>query len=348
MTQFHASLVPRKTRELNGITPETIPWEELVEAGEPVLLKGLVKKWGLVEASQHSPLAAMDYLKSFYAGLNVGSFWADSTIRGRYTYTDDFSGFNFEKKRVPLTDVLDSIAQHLEDDNPPGRYVGSTTIDACLPGFRQDNDLSFNHPMFADNDPLASIWLGNPSVISAHYDSPNNLACCVTGMRRFTLFPPEQVDNLYPGPLEPTPGGQAISLVDLNNPDFERFPKVRHALEAGQVADMEAGDALFYPSMWWHQVEGIDRFNVMINYWWNTVPAFMGTPANVLKHAILSLRDRPLNERKAWQALFDYYIFGDAESNRSHIPPEAQGELAPLDDKTARQLRAWLIQRLNR
>lgn len=100
--------------------------------------------------------------------------------------------------------------------------------------------------------------------------------------------------------------------------------------------------------MWWHQVEGLDRFNVMINYWWNSVPSYMGTPMNVLKHALLSLRDRPEQERAAWREVFDYYVFGDIELSRQHIPEQAQGELAPLDHIRARQLRAWLINRLNR
>lgn len=342
------SLITKKVRVLEGVTPDSIPYDELMEAGDPVLLKGLVNGWGLVQAARQSHTSAMEYLKSFYNGRTVGSYWAGPEIKGRYTYTEDCTKFNFDKRRVPLTEMLDSILEHLDDECPPARYVGSTTIDACLPGFREHNDLPFEHPMFVDNKPLASIWLGNPSVVSAHYDAPNNIACCVVGKRRFTLFPPEQIDNLYPGPLDPTPGGQAISLVDFANPDFDRFPKFRQAIDAGQVADMESGDGLFYPSMWWHQVEGLDTFNAMINYWWNTSPKYMDTPMNVLKHALLSLRDRPQHEREAWRHVFDYYVFGDTEGARAHIPPQAQGELAPLNEMTARQLRSWLINRINR
>ena len=144
----------------------------------------------------------------------------------------------------------------------------------------------------------------------------NNLACCMVGRRRFTLFPPDQIANLYPGPLEPTPGGQVVSMVDFRAPDFDRFPRFRDALDAAEVAELEPGDVLFYPAMWWHHVEALDPFNVMINYWWNASPAFMDTPMTTLLHALLSLRDRPEHEKAAWRALFDYYVFGPADTRR--------------------------------
>ncbi|CAN0583736.1 unnamed protein product, partial [Laminaria digitata] len=108
------------------------------------------------------------------------------------------------------------------------------------------------------------------------------------------------------------------------------------------------GDVLFDPALWWHNVEGIGDFTAMINYWWNTSPAFMDTPQNTLLHAILSLRDRPEPEKRAWKALFDYYIFGPSEQPAAHLPEAAQGNLGPLDEVKARRLRALLLNKLNR
>jgi hypothetical protein len=176
----------------------------------------------------------------------------------------------------------------------------------------------------------------------------NNIACSLVGTRRFTLFPPEEAANLYPGPLEPTPGGQVVSMVDLHAPDFSRYPRFKQALAAAQIAELEPGDVLFYPALWWHEVEALAPFNVMINYWWNTSPAFMDTPQNTLLHALLSLRDRPESEKRAWQQLFDYYVFGPPDRPRAHLPERAQGNLAPMDEMKARRLRAYLLQRLNR
>jgi hypothetical protein len=105
---------------------------------------------------------------------------------------------------------------------------------------------------------------------------------------------------------------------------------------------------LIYPALWWHQVEALDAFNVLINYWWNNVSPFMDTPMNTLLHGMLSLRDRPAQEKDAWRTLFDYYVFGPADQAAAHLPEAARGPLAPLDDVEARRLRALLLARLNR
>lgn len=332
-----------KVPVIDDIIPGVMP-NDIFQRTEPVVLKGLVANWVLVQDGLKSDEKIINYLRSFYNGLTVGGYFGDPSIEGKYFYNNDVSGLNFDKKLIHLDKMLDLIVQHLYDEKPPALYVGSTTIDACLPGMRANNNLVFPH---LEVDPLASIWLGNKSVVPSHYDVPTNLACCVAGKRRFTLFPPEQINNLYPGPLEPTPGGQVVSMVDFAAPDFERFPRVREAMKFAQVADLEPGDALFIPSMWWHQVEAQSRFNILINYWWSVSPRYMGSPMNALYHALLSIRDRPEQEKKAWKAVFDYYVFDSADLVRAHLPEQIQGNLAPLDEKMARQLRAYLLNRLN-
>ena len=213
---------------------------------------------------------------------------------------------------------------------------------------RDENKLAEDGSPFATSNPLVSIWIGNKTIAAAHYDMSHNIACCAVGKRRFILFPPEQVHNLYPGPLEPTPGGQVVTMVDFKNPDLEAFPRYEEAMAAGQIAELEPGDILCFPPLWWHQVEALNDFNAMINYWWNETPAFIDNPMNTLLHGMLSLRDRPEAEKKAWQELFNYYVFGPADTAGKHLPEAAQGALAPLDDMTARRLRAQVLQRINR
>jgi cupin-like protein len=217
--------------------------------------------------------------------------------------------------------------------------------DGCLPGFREANDLDFTR--YGVEAP-PSIWIGNRVVASCHYDAPNNLACCAVGRRRFTVFPPEQIGNLYPGPLEPTPGGQAVSVVDFAAPDFERYPRFREALANGQGAVLEPGDAIFIPSMWWHHVQGLDGFNVLVNYWWSSLPPYAPAPMHALYHALWTIRDRPEREKQAWREVFEYYVFGPSERAGEHLPEAARGVLGPVDETLARRIRAMLIGKLNR
>ena len=337
--------VRNEVRVLEGCEPDRLPLEQLLAVGKPTVLKGLVREWGLVRAGLLSIDDAMSYLRSFDNGKILSASFAGPEVRGRLFYKDDFSDLNFEARRVKLAEVLEQIRAHIEEELAPTIYIGSTIVDSCLPGFRKDNDLGF---AVLNVEAPPAIWIGNRTIASCHFDAPNNLACCAVGRRRFTIFPPDQVANLYPGPMDPTPGGQAISLVDFANPDFTRFPRFREAIEAGHSAILEPGDAIFIPSMWWHHVEGLSPFNTLVNYWWSTSPDFIPTPLNALYHAMWSIRDRPAAEKDAWRAVFEHYVFGPSAGAAEHIPEHARGVLGPIDDKQARSIRAMLINKLNR
>lgn len=312
---------------------------DLLRSTQPVLLRGLVRDWPLVQAARRSDAAFCDYLRRFGADTRVGLWRGGPEIGGRFFYNKQHTGFNFER----VIDRFGTLLDELLAGSADSLYLGSTELDGSFPGLRQDNPLDLGV-----RDPLISLWLGNRTRVAPHFDLPDNIACVVAGRRRFTLFPPEQVGNLYIGRLDLTPAGQPISLVDLAAPDFDRFPRYAEALRHAQVVELEAGDAVFIPSQWWHGVEGLAPINALVNFWWRQSPAFMDTPLNTLMMALISLRDLPPAQRDAWRALFNHYIFDADEHTAAHIPAQARGVLAPLDDNAARQLRAALLQRLNR
>lgn len=311
---------------------------EVLSSSAPVLLKGLVDHWPLVQAGQQSAQAAADYLQQFDEGKPLTAYEGPPEIQGRIFYNEDFTGFNFARTQQSLQQILQKLFQVESEASPPTYYVGSTMVDHWLPGFRADNDIDLG-----DRERLVSIWLGNRSRIAAHYDFPHNIACSVVGARRVTLFPPEQLENLYVGPLELTPSGQPISLVDTCNPDLEKFPRYAEAQAASYTVDLAAGDALFIPSMWWHHVEALEAFNVLVNYWWRTTPVYQGSPLNALHHAIMSLRDLPSEQRQVWQNLFNYYVFDENADAFEHIPEHVRGILGEVDEATAQALRAQLV-----
>ncbi len=316
---------------------------DITQAKEPLILRGFVSHWPVVKAAAESDQALRSYLARFDRGAVVPISVGKPETDGRVFYNADFSGFNVDHGSSSTAKVFDQILTHGAAPNPPLIYMASVTVDDCLPGFRTDNDVDFG-----DVDPLASIWVGTKTRIAPHNDLPLNIACVAAGRRRFTLFPPDQIDNLYIGPIEVTPAGRPISLVDIANPDLDRFPRFADAMAAALQADLEPGDAVFIPSMWWHAVEAQDSFNVLVNYWWRTVPAFYGTPDDVLNHAMLSIRGLPDNERESWRTLFDHYVFRGSDESVAHIPRSALGILGPMTSEAARRVRAFLLNRLNR
>jgi hypothetical protein len=241
----------------------------------------------------------------------------------------------------------------------PAVAVQSALIRDCLPGFAAENALSV-----LDETVLPRIWLGNAITTPTHLDEWSNIGCVVRGRRRFTLFPPEQIRNLYIGPLDYAPTGAPMSLVKLHDPDLARFPRFREALAAAVSAELGPGDALYIPPLWWHHVESLERFNLLVNYWWHAAagtsavastavaPVATGIAAgglsgfDALIHAILNLRSLPPATREAWRALFEHYVFGPQADVTGHIPAHRHGMLGELSPADAARLRAFLKERL--
>ena len=354
---FVASGIKNKTAEVQ-CEPGQLPadFADIIAAAKaPLILRGLVLHWPLTQLSLDAAGSAYDnasacaaYLLSFYNGRPTQVYQGAAGQRGRYFYDDSRTALNYVTQTGQVDAVLTQLLDAMTLPDPaaaPSVYIASNLLHSHFPALQ---DTHRKEPAFATEPDRVSIWLGNQSLAACHYDASDNLACCVRGGRRFTLFPPEQVANLYPGPLEPTPGGQAISMVDFAAPDLTLYPNFPKALAAGQIADLTPGDALYLPSMWWHQVEAPGPFNILINHWWSSAPRYTGSGMNLLYHALLCLRDKPEHERRGWQALLNYYVFDDPQQAGAHLPAAARGVLADLDEHRARQLRAMLLNRLNR
>jgi hypothetical protein len=329
-------------RERHEFNPGSIV-EQLAGETVPVVIRGLASSWPIVAKARESAADTGHYLLQFYQDLPVTAFIGEPGSRGRIFYTDNLEQTNFRQIKTRLGWVLDSIREHDSDPVAPAIYMGSAAIDACLPGLSTDNSLEFGALK-----PSVRIWISNRTTVAAHYDVLDNIACVCAGRRRFTLFPPEQIANLYVGPIDFTPAGQPISLVDLDEPDLDQYPRFASALEHAQSALLEPGDAIYIPSMWWHHVQSLDGLNILINHWWRDVPAWMGAPGDALLHTILNVRGLPPAQRRAWQAIFNHYVF-DADSDATgHIPVDRLGALGTLDESQARMIRTLLRNKLNR
>ena len=311
-------------------------------ADRPFLVRGLVSDWPLVEAGRKSSRDARDYLLRKRRNAQFTASIGEPGSGGRLFY-DDSMRMNFRTVRAKLPDIFAQIDAVEDQADPPPIYLASVDIHDFFDGLHEAN-----HVDLGSRDCLASIWIGTKTRIAAHNDFPQNLACVAVGRRRFTLFPPDQFRNLYLGPIDNTPAGRAVSMADLHDPDFSAHPRFREALRHALVADLGPGDALHIPSMWYHHVEGLDRFNILVNYWWRETPRWLGQPQDALNHAMLSIRDLPEDEKAHWRELFDYYVFGDQEEVTSHIPEKARSVLGPLDAEKASLIRSFLLRQLSR
>lgn len=311
-------------------------------AREPFVVRGLAADWPLVRAAHESDAAVRDYLVSHARDRSFPVNIGEPGAGDRFFYNAAM-GTNFRMAQGPLAPVLDGILANADKADAPAIYLSSIDMDGYFDGLAEANRLPLG-----ERRPVESIWIGNRTRIAAHNDVPENIAVCAVGRRRFTLFPPEQMANLYPGPLENTPAGRPVSMVDLRAPDLAVYPRFAEALDHARVAELEPGDAIVIPSLWWHHVEALAPFNVLVNYWWRDVPGFLGKPEDALFHAILALRDLPEEARARWRALFDHYVFANGPEVTAHLPEEARGILAPLTAETAGQIRARLLRGLSR
>lgn len=314
----------------------------LTDAGEPFVVRKIAADWPLVHAGLKSAAAARQYLKA-HARDRKFTVSIGRPGGGERLFYDSVMGLNFRTAQGPFGEIVDGMAANENKADAPVIYLASVDVGDYFDGLGDENRLPLG-----DFHPIASIWIGTRTRVAAHTDVPNNVAVCAVGRRRFTLFPPDQLANLYPGPVENTPAGRPISLVDFHRPDFRAHPRFREALDHGLVAELDPGDAIFIPSLWWHHVEGLTPFNVLVNYWWRDAPAFLGKPEDALNHAILAIRDLPDAEKAIWRELFEYYVFGDAEKVTAHIPEQGRGILARLTPETAGEIRSFLLRSLSR
>ena len=310
---------------------------------EPVLLRGLVAQWPAAQAGHGAPHEIANYLGRFDRGMQTNAFFAPEETAGRFSYRESMDSFNFDVVETRLAFLLQTLITVARKGMRQSIYMGSTSVRDLLPGFEQENAM----PVLRDKQAEPRIWIGNDTNVSAHFDEAENIACVVRGRRRFTLFPPEQVANLYVGPLERTVAGRPTSLVDLTRPDFELYPKVRDALAAATVADLKPGDGLFIPSLWWHHVQATGPLNILVNYWWRDEPADAGSPLHALAHGLLTISHLPEPKRNAWHALINHYVFRVNGDPAEHIPPAGRGLLGESTPQQRTLLKQFLRQMLN-
>lgn len=323
-------------REVTGLDRATFNDQVRVEA-RPLVIRGLAAEWPAVKAARESDSSLITYLKRFVTPRPATAVVGQPGIQGRFFYNDDMTSLNFERGKSPLAPFLDRLLRDAEHPQPLAMAVQSEPITDLLPGFELAN-----HTNLVPAGTVPRAWLGNRIRVGAHSDLMENIGIVVAGRRRFTVFAPDQVAKLYPGPFELTPAGTPVSMVDLAHPDLERYPRFAEALANAEVAELEPGDAIYIPYHWWHAVDSLAAVNLFVNYWWNDAGRQAASPYDAMMHALLAIKTLPQTQRDVWRMLFDHYIFGANGDPAAHLPEHAKGMLGELDLKKKDELRSTL------
>lgn len=254
--------VPAPVREWLAPTPARFR-DEILPTRQPAVLRDIARDWPLVIAARKDARDAMALLEAGASAALTNVLRTDPAEEGRFHYGTDVRSFNFIRGEGNIAGVLAGLREQEDSDRPFAMAAQALVAKRYFPGFARA------HPMpWVPREAEPRLWIGNSAKVATHHDPTENVAVVAAGRRRFTIFPPAAEPDLYMGPHHPTPAGPRISMVHVTAPDFDRYPRFAAALAVAQVAELLPGDAIFIPRSWYHHVEALDRFNVLVNYWW--------------------------------------------------------------------------------
>lgn len=224
---------------------------EFVARQKPVILTGIVDEWPALQ--RWTP----EYLREKLGALTVkvrrstDGFFTGDPEKGFDGLIDemnfaDYSDFATGAKSIPGKRLYLQL-QPLMELRP---IVDDVRIPDVLKG---------QHLM------AKGFWYGpGDNVSPLHFDPDPGILVQLRGRKKFWMVSPTQVDRIYPNPLfSPI---STISQLDLEKPDFERFPLAKDVI--AYEGTIEPGEAMFIPPTWWHQVRSLD-LTLSVNFFFS-------------------------------------------------------------------------------
>lgn len=203
----------------------------------PVVITGMLNHWPAL--TRWTPA----YLKASYGHLEV------EVQCGRSTDPEYEINSNQHKKRMPFAEYIDWVNSGVETNNFYMTANNAGHNASVLKGLWQDVPLLGEY-LKADEANQGFFWYGPQGTVTPlHHDLTNNFMAQVQGHKLVRMIPPSRLPEMYNH-------RHCYSQVDLNNPDYERFP-----LFAGvRTLDvmLAPGEILFLPVGYWHHVVGVE------------------------------------------------------------------------------------------
>ncbi len=143
---------------------------EIVAQHRPVVMRGIVKDWSVVQHALRSPAAVCDYLRAFDSGALVNAIMTPPGTGGLVGYSEGLAGLSFVRNRLPLAAVITQLQRYLGAPDAPSLAAQSALISEAIPGFLDEQRL----PLLAASI-QPRIWLGNTITVPAHFDEADRL-----------------------------------------------------------------------------------------------------------------------------------------------------------------------------
>ena len=339
VTDPRAPMQPQEPSPLLELTSATAFDEHVSEGAQPAVLRGAASHWDSVRAARMGNTAFADYLRKRDTEHPVYTILGQPSIRGRFGFDADTRGVNYAARQTPLGQVL----SHLNDAAAGGYAIAvqAAPVRRVLRNWDKENP---NPWLPASVEP--TMWVSMASRVAPHSDVHDNIAVVVAGARRFILYPPEQIANLYLGPLLSSPGGVPTSSVDIWNPDLKRHPRYAQAAASARESTLYPGDIVFIPALWWHAVESLQGLNVLVNFWFGEEDQQEASLLDAMSHAILAFSQLPAQKRERWRQYFEHLVFRTDGDPAAHLPDDVRDLLSTPSEEQAGQTRQRIARQL--
>lgn len=231
-------------------TIERIPWpsagefeRRYIRTSTPVILTGMTTDWPAQR------LWSLDYFAQRFGSRLVS---AGVTRNGVLQVSDDQGVHQVE---IEFGRYLESLRAGRSD------YYVLSPVDERLPELL--DDVIEPDPCRTASWHTVRLWLSGCDTCSPlHRDWPENLYAQVFGRKHFLMIHRKETRRVYRRPI--TSGAPNFSQLNTDDVDFARFPLFRDVPR--MEFDVNAGELLYIPRMWWHQVKSLE-VSASINFW---------------------------------------------------------------------------------
>ena len=233
-------LETKETKEIKKIdNPSNEQFrEETNDFSSPVVITGIVSKW------QAFGMFNLDTIKYKFGNARV-------TVRESDDEYEYFFG-NGRKREINLAEYIEMISPPFKPDKRPP-YLGNLPFDhPNVVKYLSPIKSFFNFPKFIPAQQYGELrlWIGGGGQRSTiHNDNYHNLNAQIDGKKDFLLFAPQEAENLYVKELTKACWVSPIDIDNYNKSKYSRF-----ADTTAYHTTLSAGEMLYIPIFWWHQV----------------------------------------------------------------------------------------------